>query len=195
MATRPVETAAQVEMPDLRALLADLKEVAPSLARDFRRDLRATGDDIIAQQRSVLSGEPPQAVQVTGKRLKVGTYRNKAGKLVAYKRIVNTYGDREGQRRRSRGLRENIKSGLRTRVVAGKTRSGINIRTTGPTDGGYNMARVYEQRLFRHPVFGTDEWAPQRGLPYFWGPVYKGRDEMHKRVQQRIDKAVKELAR
>lgn len=163
------------QTPNIRAVLERLKEVSPKVARDVRRELRGTGDQIIARQREILAGPLPQGIVRTGSKIKLTTPTGRKG----YLRRVNTYAERDVVRPgRSTDLRKKISAGLTTSVVAGKTRQGIQIKTRGPRDAGYNMAKVWQSRMFRHPVFNRDVWVDQQGQPFFWGPVIEGRDAM-----------------
>lgn len=158
----------------LRALLKDFNELPPKVKTGVRRELRSTGDDILAEQRAILDGPLPAGVEVKGK-TKTVALNKKTGKT--YIREINKYGERDVQRGgRSTGLRAGIKAGLVTRVVTGKTRQGIDIKTQNSKarmSTGWNAAR------FRHPVFGSKErWVYQAGQPYFFDPIFKGRARM-----------------
>lgn len=167
-------TRAEADVEDLRALLKLFKGLPPKVRTGVRRDLRTVGDDVIAGQRAILSGPLPAGVEVAGK-TRTLSYNKKTGKF--FTRELNTYRDRDVKRPgRSSGLRERIKAALVTRVVTGKTRQGIDIRTQNsraPMSTGWNAAR------FKHPVFGNRKnWVHQAGQPYFFGPVFKGRADM-----------------
>lgn len=71
--------------------------------------------------------------------------------------------------------------------MTGAKREGVEVKTTGPRIGGSNMARVWQKKQFRHPVFGGTGWAVQFGHPYFFGPVT---DELRNRMAARIQRAV-----
>lgn len=172
------DSAVEVQVPDLRTFLADLKDFSPRLAREIRRDMRKSGDDVIAEQRAALSGPLPGTRTIS-----IGTQ----GRTLDLTRSAN--------RRRTTGLREDIKRGLKVRVLAGKTRQGVELRSTGPRRNGYNMARVWNAREFRHPVFGTDEWEEQAGQPYFWAPAIAGRDRVHTRVSEAIDRGLAAMSK
>jgi hypothetical protein len=88
-------------------------------------------------------------------------------------------------------LRSQISRGLRTRVTTGKNHQGIDIKTTGPRENGYNLARMWQKRRFRHPVFGSDAWVEQPGQPYFFEPATNElRDLMRNRIEQAIENAL-----
>ena len=169
----------------LSALLKAFRDLPPNIKRETRAQLRLVGDDIIQAQIAILDGPLPEGTAKTGKKLTL--IINRRGRRQAVWK--NTFEDRAVQRGgRSTGLREGIKSGLKTRIVTGKTRQGIQLRTTGPVrDDGYNAAKFWQKKTFRHPVFGNrDRYVYQQGQPYFFGPVVEGRDDL-------LDKATKIL--
>lgn len=173
-----------IEAPDLQSVLAGLKEVNPRLATNLRRELRASGDEIIAAQRAILAKRPGR---VTGseKKLRLITPRNGDRPYFAFRRTYQTGDAREGG---VSNLRSAIAAGLRTRVSTGTTRQGVEVKTTGPRNGAANMARVWQTRQFRHPVFGDpSRWEIQNGQPYFFGPV---NDELRTLMRERIERAV-----
>ncbi|WP_309129479.1 hypothetical protein [Microbacterium sp.] len=182
----------EFELPDLRALFADLKAVAPKLATDVRRDLRGTGSDIIAQQRRILSGPRPGSIHKTGSTLRLVVPRNGRKPYLAIRNTYETGDPREGG---VDDLRSKIRAGLKTSVTSGKTRSSIQIKTTGPRNDGYNMAKVWQARRFRHPIFGALGWMDQQGQPYFWEPAYDGVEDMQRKVQTILDNAVTTLSK
>lgn len=186
-------TGAEVDPEELKRLLLRLKEFLPKVRTAARRELRAIGDDTIAEQRRILDGPLPRGVKKTGQHVEV---RQRAGKSKKFRAIrVNDYADTKVKRSgRSTGLRDGIKAGLKLRIVAGKTRQGIELKTTGPKDAhGYNRAKFWEKRVFRHRVFGGDTYVYQAGQPYFRGPALAGRDEMVRRAGEILrDAASKE---
>lgn len=171
-----------VESPRLNEVISRLKEFDPKVARNLRRTLRAAGDDIIAQMRARLAERPPR---VGGSVKKLTRITPKNGKpYLAFRRTYQPGDVREGG---VSNLRDRIAAGLSTRVTATAKREGVEIRTKGPRVGGANMARVYENKQFRHPVFGSDRYAEQFGQPYFYSSLG---DEFRNRMQQRIYEAV-----
>lgn len=179
------------ELPDLRDLFADLKAFQPKLATDVRRDLRGTGGDIIAAQRRILSGPLPGPIRKTGSTIRM-VYPKGRKPYLAIRNEYETGDPREGG---VDDLRSKIRAGLKTSVTSGKTRSSIQIKTTGPRNDGYNMAKVWQARRFRHPIFGLLGWMDQQGMPYFWGPAYDGVDDMQRKVQTILDNAVATLSK
>lgn len=169
-------TQQQVVVPDaaqLRALLKDFNDFPPKVKTGLRRELRHTGDSIIAAQRAILDGPLPAGVAVVKQTKLFKVAKN--GDISILKR--NVYGDRSVQRPgRSSGLREHIKASLVTRVVTGTTRQGISIQTQNskaPMSTGWNSKR------FRHPVFGDRKnFVYQAGEPYFYAPVFDGRNNL-----------------
>lgn len=173
-----------VEPVNLREILDDIRAVDPKLANSLRREFRRAGDEILAAQRAALSKRPPR-VGGSSTGLRLIRPRNGRKPYFAFRR---TY--REGETR-SGGvsqLRAKIAGGLRVRTIASARRQAVEFKTTGPSNGGANMARVFEKRMFRHPVFGgSGAWAPQYGQPYFFKPVT---NDMRQRMADRINKAI-----
>jgi hypothetical protein len=178
--------ARESNVPELRVLLKEFNDIPPTVKTGVRRELRHTGDDIIAAQRAILDGPLPAGVVVTRKQL-VLVLNKKTGRR--YVRNANVYGETAVQRPgRSRsqkdggvGLREAIKAALATRVVTGSTRQGITITTQ---NSKAQMSTGWNSRRFRHPVFGNrSNFVFQAGEPYFYAPVFEGRNAL-------IDKAI-----
>ena len=165
-----------------------IKEWNPKVARNLRRDLRASGDDIIAAQRRILSGPLPKGIAVAGRRRRL-IYNPKTGKLGA--RSANVYADREVERPgRGRGLRQAISGGLKTRVVIGEKRTGVRIQTTNAKKTGSNF---WQSRRFRHPVWGREPYVYQAGQPYFFQPAYDGAKAMSTRIHKLVEDAFDEI--
>ena len=196
---QPTQRAAAGDSPqitldtsNLREIIEATKEFSPALTRALRRDLRASGAEIIAEQRAILDGPLPGNAAKSGTRLKLiaptGAHRS-------YVRRVNVYSDVATKRSRSRGMRAGIKRSLKTRVVAGKSRQGVTVRADVRVGG--LMVVQWQARRFRHPVFydGTGEkvWTDQKGQPYFWDPVIKGRDAATVKIRAAIDEAVAQI--
>lgn len=182
---------AEVDPGDLKQLLGKLRDLPPKVRTATRRELRSVGDDTIEAQKAILDGPLPQGVEKTGQRFEVRKTRTRDG--VKFRTIrVNTYADVAVKQGGSSGLREGIKAGLKLRVVTGKTRQGIELKTTGPKRDGYNAAKFWEAKHFRHPVFGRKTYVDQAGQPYFRGPALAGRDEMVRRAEKILRDAVRE---
>ncbi len=176
-----------LEAKNLREVLQAAKEVSPALARQLRKRLRGSGEAIITAQRAILDGPLPGNAAKAGTRLKlVATSDNRR----AYLRKVNVYKDVATKRTRSRGMRESIKASLKTRVVAGTTRQGVNVRAETRVAGV--MAIQWQARRFRHPVFGGEEFVDQKGQPYFWGPAVAGREAAKAEIEKAIADALGE---
>lgn len=139
-----------IDAPDFRTLIQQVREVEPRLATGMRREFRRSGDSIISRQRAEL-------------------------------------GDGE--------TRSQIAAGLRTRITAGRTRQSISIASSGPRVGGASLAKVFERKTFRHPVFGTGEWVDQDGHPYFNKPAREGYDDMRDRLAEVVDDTIRSITR
>lgn len=179
-------TQVKADAASLRALLKDFNDLPPKVKTKTRRELRATGDDVIAEQRAILSGPLPAGVAVAGKQQTLA-FNKKTGKF--YTRKVNVFAEREVQRGgRSTGLREGIKSGLVTRVVTGTTRQGIEVKTQNSKG---RMSTGWNAKRFRHPVFGNrDRFVYQAGQPYFFDPIFRGRADMIRKATDILNDAV-----
>lgn len=180
------------ELPDLRGLFSDLKAVTPKLATDVRRDLRRTGDDVITEQKRILTGPLPGPIRKTGSTLRLVVPRNGRKPYLAIRNTYETGDDHEGG---VDDLRSQICAGLKTSITSGATRSSIQIKTTGPRNNGYNMAKAWQAKRFRHPIFGYLGWMDQQGQPYFWGPAYAGVEDMQRKVQKILDDAISTLSK
>ena len=180
--TGPVKV--EVDPQSLKLLLRQLRALPPNVRGPVRKQLRATGDEIIREQRKILDGPLPRGIHATGKTKK--KYTAKSGKV--WSRTVNVYDEHEVTRRRSTGLREGIKKSLTVRIVSGKTRVGLNVAASPKKGRG---ARFYNAKRFRHPVFGhADRWAYQQGMPYFFKPAYDGLDSMVVKATKILNDAI-----
>ncbi len=181
-----------VDTASLRSVLQALKSIDPKLATNLRRELRDAGDDIIAAQRAELTERAPKVAGRSESWRLITPRRDKNGrtrKPYIARRV--TYHAGETRQGGDSELRQQISDGLRTRVITGANREGVEVKTTGPRIGGSNMARVWQSKQFRHPVFGSEGWAVQFGHPYFFGPVTDElRNHMNDRIQSAIDGAI-----
>lgn len=181
-----------LDVTNLREVIGAVKEFSPALATSLRRNLRASGEEIIAEQRSILDGPLPGNTAKSGTRLRLVAASD--GRR-AYVRRVNTFADVATKRSRSSGMRARIKASLKTRVVAGASRQGVNVRAEVRTGG--LMAIQWQARRFRHPVFytggDTKTWTDQKGQPYFWAPVVAGREQAQRKIADAIDQALHEI--
>lgn len=174
-----------ITSPNLRQVLADVKQISPKLATNLRRNLRGVGDDIIKDQRSILSGPLPGNAVKTGQRIRM--IKTKKGK--SYLRAVNTYKAESANRSRTTGMRNRVKASLKTRVVSGTTRSGISIRADKSVGGV--MVKGWNKKVLRHPVFGNKErFVSQFGQPYWWEPIKRGQVDARQKALDAIDDAL-----
>lgn len=188
MGEMPIEL--KLEAPGLKGFLDHVKGVDPTLARDLRRELRSSGDDIIAEQRAILRGPRPGSIRKTGQKLKL-IVPSDGGRPYIAKRNVFEYGSASS--RASTGMREQIADGLHTRVTTGARRQSITVRTNSAKAP---LSRVWEKKRFRAPNFGSrTAWHDQRGQPYFWLPVKGGYERVQQRVADAIDRVLRELAK
>ena len=140
-----------------------------------------------------LFGPLPGKIAITGKKTRLIVPKDGSK---PYVRRVNVYEERARVARdRNRGMRKQIARGLKTRVVAGKTRQGVQVRTDRRIGG--EMSQVYQAKIFRQPVFshagGT--FVPQAGKPYFWQPAVRGAEAAAKKVDEAIADTLKQMTR
>lgn len=180
----------QITAVNLREVMASAKAFNPKLQRDLRKSLRGVGDHIIAGQRAKLSAPLPGNAVKTGQTIRLVGGRG-GGKQ--YLRAVNNYKAESAKRSRSTGMRRRLMSGLKTRVVTGKTRSGISIRADKSVGGV--MTKTWNKKTFRHPVFGTGTYVTQFGQPYWWEPIAKGQREAKELALKAIDDALNTMGK
>lgn len=185
---------AEIPNESVKSLRESLQSMPKSIARDARRDLRHVGDAIIAEQKGILDGSLPGKVVASGKEFHTIHYKSGTTRVVTrtrYAALARAGKDSSG------AMRAGIGAGLRTRIVAGKTRSGLNIQTTSSRmpPGKEWMPKTWQKKRFRHPVFNGGGWASQAGQPYFFAPVIKGRNDMVRRMNTIIDDAMKEASK
>lgn len=175
-----------IDLSSLRATLAKVKaEQGPKIHRNLRKNLRGVGDGIIADQRALINGPLPGMAQVTGKR--IVRVKPKNGRK-AYLRAVNVYEAKAASRKRTKGMRRAVAASLKTRVVAGTTRSGIRIQANKSVGGV--MTKAWNAKVFRHEVFNTGAYVSQYGQPYWWKPIKAGGEEAKKIAIQAIEDAL-----
>ncbi|MEB0303815.1 hypothetical protein QN345_00480 [Cryobacterium sp. 10I1] len=185
---------ARIEPTSLREVLARTREFSPKLATELRRGLRGVGDGIITAQKAILDGPLPPGVAKVGQRVTVGwSKKNQAATLIRR----NIYANQgETTNRRSTGMREAIKKGLKTKVIAGKTRQGIAITTTKSAEGRkWPMSRTWNTPIFRHRIYGRDEWTYQKGQPYFFDPVQAGKEQARQAALEAITRSIEQITR
>ncbi|MEE2568605.1 hypothetical protein V1638_04235 [Pseudarthrobacter sp. J64] len=174
-----------ITSPNLRQVLEEAKAISPKIARNLRRNLRGVGDDIISDQKSILSGQLPGNAKKAG--MQVRRIKTKRGK--SYLRAVNVYRAESAKRSRSTGMRNKVKASLKTRVVSGATRSGISIRADKGVGGV--MVKGWNKKVIRHPVFGNrEQFVSQFGQPYWWEPIKAGRIKAQQKALDAIDDAL-----
>ena len=180
----------ELDTTNVRDVLEAAKAFSPKLARELRRELRKVGSDIIAEQTKILSGPLPGSIAVTGTKTRLVVPKD--GRA-PYRRTVNVYEERQRTARtRNRGMRKAIAAGLKTRVVTGKTRQGVSVRTTRSASGDAPV-QAWQSRRFRHRVFNSDTFVNQLGQPYFWGPAIAGRDAALKKIDAALAAAITEM--
>lgn len=175
-----------ITSPNIREALARARAIGPAVQRNLRRDLRGVGDGIIKDQHAILDGAKPGNARRDGMRIK-RVKRGGSGK--GYLRTVNVYKAQAASRDRSTGMRKRVKASLKTRVVAGATRSGISIRADKSVGGV--MVKGWNKKVLRHPVFGNREsFVSQFGQPYWWEPIKAGQLDAREKALAAINNAL-----
>lgn len=179
---------------NIREVLADLREFDRALATETRRRLRQAADGAIEEMRRVLAEPSPGVVTQVHSRMEFAQ-----GKRGIYaRRRVTGFDTAAAKGAQSRGARDAVAAGLRTRVVAGKSRQTIRI-----TGSGEAFARSYNLPRWRHPVRFNPAttsaknvpWVEQAGRPYFGAVVAKQRAEIYRRVDEALADAIDAIAR
>lgn len=160
-----------VDASELRALIQRIKTVEDrKLKASMRKALKASADLAVeGVRKSVQDGVPA--------RLTAG-----------------------GKRSRSTGLRADIARSTSASLLAGSDKGGgqvkvvANDRRLRPNHQG--MAKAYNSRRFRHPVFGGKGWADQAGQEnYFGRGVYGKRREMLAKLQAAMDDVARQITK
>lgn len=98
---------------------------------------------------------------------------------------------------RNVGLRAGIAAGVGIRVADGG-RKGATVRiVAAPTHLPANrkpMVKVFNQKSWRHPVFGNRfKWTRQEGHPYFGDVIYGHRDAIRTAIVRAVEQAQTDL--
>ncbi|WP_125777194.1 hypothetical protein [Antribacter gilvus] len=105
-------------------------------------------------------------------------------------RILDDYQGATDVRHPLGSAREEIKSGLRLRVTAGKTRTTVRLVSTRGA-----IAKPMNMREWRHPVFGReDTWAEQEGTGYFSLGAVSQSDDLKRELEAAIKVGLDALA-
>lgn len=187
MAERPFEFT--LETPDLRSFMARVREFSPKLATEVRRELRRSGDSIIAAQRAILAGPTPGPIRKVGSEYRLVIPK---GGRKPYLAKRNVYETGEGRASGGTGMRDQIAAALSTRVATGKTRQGVQVRTSRSRAP---MSVTWQARVFRARNFGRDDRHDQQGQPYFFEPIRVGQEAARNRINEVLADALEQLAK
>ncbi len=167
---------------NLRQVLAQLKEFDPALAREVRRSMRQSGDDMITAMGDLL--DEYEGGVVSGKTHRMGLDSKGRSRVRVDK--INT---REANRSRSRGARDEVKQGLRTRVSTGVKRTSIRV-----TASQGDLKRALNTRSWRHPIWGGGEWVEQPGNQYFNRGAFSEAEQLQNNLEDALTIALEALA-
>lgn len=168
---------------NLRQVMNLLKEYEPKLSTEIRRRMRQSGDSMITAMGDLL--DEYDGGVVTGK-----TYSRQLDRSGKRRRMVDQVNTREANRARSRGSREEIKAGLKTRVSTGVRRTSIRV-----TASKGELKRSLNTKSWRHPVFdGEAQWVEQPGNQYFNSGAYSEAQNLKEALEDAIHDALEALA-
>jgi len=89
------------------------------------------------------------------------------------------------------GVRQGLADGTRLSILTGKRVSGVRISTSSAKLAAAHqaMAKAYNKRSFRHPVFGRDTWVSEGGRPYFGAVIAHHKAELHLAAMSALEEA------
>lgn len=178
----------RVDPPNLRQLLADLKQFEPKLVKSLRAGLRKAGTPMVKE----MQAEVRKAT--TGGRSGKNAYlRSRTIKGIDFDGSVLR--ERESYTAH-RGTREAIARGIGLRIAPGVRTPGIRVVSAGSTldPSRKAMVKAFNRTTFRHPVFGNrNDWVNQSGRPYFGAVIDRHREAFQKAVEEAIAAATKTL--
>ena len=163
MATKEIR-GLEIDAKEFRYLANALKKASKEMYLQLKRDLKATGE-IVAKDARIISSRhsstipPTIKTRVRGLTVYVEAGGNFGGvsDAKAAKEIFSSGYGTTGSNRSLKRLEEGV-------VIAGLFEAG--------NKGGSKSAASFERGVFRHPVFGTDDWTDQDMYPYLV-PAFK----------------------
>ncbi len=102
-----------------------------------------------------------------------------------------------GKPHEGQSLRGAIAGAVRVESLrSGAPGATIAVGKSGMPRGFHNAPKRFNQTAFRHPVYGRDAWASQRGAPgWFDDPLNDMRPALEVRVQAALDNRAERVAR
>lgn len=169
----------RIDAKEFSQLFNDVKDFDKRLASEIRKGLRIAARPALADVRAELAKPSPD----------FGARRNSG----RFDRSVTRNGERVTERT---NVRAEIARGLGIRVGTGKRGGSISIVASGRALPGSHkpMVRLYNKKVFRHPVFDTGEWVDQLGRPYFGSVLEQHEERMRAAVVAAINSATAILA-
>lgn len=179
------EGRAELEPGSLRRLIQASRTWDAVSRREMRAGLRTAASRAAEEVKTEVLGPPPGGAS-SGRRSGRTWWVNAKGK------------------KKDRGLRAGLASGVKVSIQSGResrsgvvTGEGVRVTTTSsalPADQDA-MVKAYMAKAFRHPVFGRDTWAEQRGKNWFYKPLRDNRAEYQKEIVRAIEAAAEAIAR
>ena len=169
-----------VDASELRALIQRIKTVEDrKLKASMRKALKASADLAVEGVREEILKPAPAKID---------------GRVLARFRRKKT------TRTRSSGLRADIARATAASLLSGTDKGGGQVKVVANDRrlrrNHQGMAKAYNSRRFRHPVFGGKGWADQSGQEnYFGRGVYGKRREMLAKLQAAMDDVARQITK
>lgn len=149
---------------DMRAVMAQIKDFDPKLARAVRKRLRVLGDEIAEKMRTEVRKAPP-----TGGRSR-GSHRSREQVAAGIGVAIKTGQKRQGV------------------FVTGSSRKLPADRR--PFARAYNKKR-WRHPVFADPSRRVTRWVSQQGNPYFGRSIAKVEPRIEQEMREALDEAVR----
>lgn len=183
--TTGAEGRAQIEPGSLRRLVQASRTWDAVSRREMRKGLRTAASSAAEDTKREVLGPPPGGAS-SGRRSGRSWWVNSKGK------------------KKDRGLRAGLAAGVKVSIQTGRENrsgvvsgEGVRVTTTStalPADQDA-MVKAYMAKAFRHPIFGRDAWAEQRGKNWFYEPLRSNRDAYQREIVRAIEAAANAIAR
>lgn len=177
------DVGARIDPGSLRKLVQASRTWDKVSRAEMRKGLRQSAAEAAAATQKEVLGPPP-------------------GGGIAGRRSGPTWWMTAKGVKKARGLRAGLAKGVKVSIQSGRmsksgavTGEGVRVATTAsalPADQEA-MVKAYMAKVFRHPVFGKNEWADQLGKNWFFDPLFRGRDQYQRAIVAAIEAASKAI--
>lgn len=175
------ELGARIDPGSLRKLVQASRTWDKVSRAEMRKGLRATAaQGAEAAKREVLGPPPPR---LSSARLRVRNRSTFANSNFGF---------------RHKSMRSNLAKGVKVSISTGRvgkdgtvTGEGVRVTASGSNlnQSDQAMVKAYMAKQFRHPVFGSQRYATQRGKNWFFDPLFKGRADYQAAIVKAIESA------